>query len=234
MPLLMTVSKQVLIVSFVILIIFLAGACGIAAPIPTATPTIAPSRTPITPSVTPTSIPSPTNVPTATPELGIPPGCVIHDEDGKLYVLSDDVFFALGPSGEELNQALANSYSEWANYRQNVSWYPEPVTVGKIVREASFQERFALNSAITLVTLGESLNWQIPSNSDLFSESLTVGERLHHLWFEWTNPENKQIRAQFSEVANAATYALYVYFGYDRAKLQTWCMTYQRLFGTSP
>jgi hypothetical protein len=235
---LMKIRKRVLTVSSVILTMFLSGACGAATPVPTLTATNAPSLTPITPTITPSPIPTITSLPTgtytATPEPDTPPGCKILNEDGKLNVLSDDVFFALGPSGEELDQALADNYPEWANYKQNVSWYPEPVTVGKIVREASFQERFALNSAITLVTLGESLNWQLPSNSDLFSESLTAGERLHHLWFEWTNPENKQIRAQFSEVANAATYALYVYFGYDGAKLQAWCMTYQRLFGTSP
>jgi hypothetical protein len=231
MPLSMTVSKQVLIVSFVILIIFLAGACGVVAPLPTATPTIAPSRTPITPSVTPTSIPSPTNVPTATPELGIPLGCVIHDEDGKLYVLSDDVFFAFGPSGEELNQALANSYSEWANYRQDVSWYSEPVTIGKIVREASFQEKFSLNAEVTLVTLGESLAWKLPANQDLFSQSLTISERLVRLWDEYSHPDNEAIRARYPEVKNSATYALYVFFNYETQRLRAWCMTHQKLFG---
>jgi hypothetical protein len=232
MSVLMTIRKWVLIVSSVILIASLTGACGIATTVPTATATIAPSLTPIIPSITPTTIPSPTNIPTITAEPDTPLGCTIRNEDGKLYVLSDDVFFALGPSGEELDQALADNYPEWANYRQDVSWYSEPVTVGKIVREASFQEKFALNSAVTLVTLGESLNWQLPSNSDLFSESLTIGENLQHLWFEWTNPTNEQIRAQFPGVASAGTYALYVFFGYDTAKLEAWCNTYKRLFGT--
>jgi len=146
-------------------------------------------------------------------------------------VLSDDVFFAFGPSEEELDQVLAVNYPEWADYEQNVSWYSEPVTVGKIVREASFQEKFALNSAVTLVTLGESRGWQLPSDGDVFLESLTISERLHHLWFEWTNPENEEIRAQFPEITNAATYALYVYFDYDINRLQAWQDAYQGLFG---
>jgi len=142
------------------------------------------------------------------------------------------MFFSFGPSGEELDQTLMDNYPDWANYEQNVSWYSEPVKMSKIVREASFQEKFSLNSAVTLVTLGESRNWQLPSGSDLFSETLAIGEKLHHLWFEWTNPENEQIRVQFPKVTNAATYALYVFFDHDVARLQTWCNTYEQLFGS--
>jgi hypothetical protein len=152
----------------------------------------------------------------------------------SINVLDDQVFVALGPSGEELDQALADNYPEWANYKQNVSWYPEPVTVGKIVREASFQEKFALNPEVTLVTLGESLSWQLPSDGDLFLQSLAIGERLNYLWYEWINPENEQIRAQFPEVTNGANYALYAFFNYDEEKLQTWHVTYQNLFGKDP
>jgi hypothetical protein len=152
----------------------------------------------------------------------------------SIHVLDDQVFFALGPSGEELNQTLADNYPEWANYRQDVSWYSEPVTVGKIVREASFQEKFALNSEVALVTLGESLNWQSPSDSDLFLQSFAIGERPNYLWYEWTNPENEEIRAQFPEVTNGASYALYVFFNYDGEKLQIWYDAYQRLFGRDP
>ena len=150
----------------------------------------------------------------------------------SINALDDQVFFALGPSGEELDQALANNYPEWANYQQNVSWYSEPVKVGKVVREASFQEEFALNSGVTLVTLGESLDWQLPSTTDVFSESLVVGETLTNLWSEWINPENEQIRAQYPEVSNGATYALYAFFDFDTVRLQAWQDSYQRLFGS--
>ena len=134
---------------------------------------------------------------------------------------------------DELNQALANNFPEWANYEQNVRWSSEPAKLGEIVLNASFQEQFALNPAVTLITLGESMNWQLPSNSDLFFQSLDISERLNKLVFEWTNPENEAIRAHYPEVSNGATYALYVFFNYDIERLQTWCNTYQQLFGTS-
>ena len=74
----------------------------------------------------------------------------------SINMLDDQEFYTFGPSEEELDQVLVDNYPEWANYEQNVSWYSEPVKVGKIVREASFQEKFALNSAVTLVTLGKA------------------------------------------------------------------------------
>jgi len=231
---LMNSPRRILLVVAVFFVAILFAGCGQVTPVPTATATTAPSFAPVISSITPTTIPSPTNTFTVTPEPGAPPGCKIINEDGKLYVLSDDVFFAFGPSVEELDQALVGNYPEWANYEQNVSWSSELVTVGKIVREASFQEKFALNSAVTLVTLGESLNWQLPTDSDLFLQSLTISERLVRLWDEYSHPDNEVIRSRNSKVTNGATYALYILFDYDTNRLQAWCGTYQRLFGTSP
>jgi hypothetical protein len=225
-----TMLKRIVASLFVVSLM----ACGRVTPAPTLTATTAPSLTPIIPSLTSTTIPLPATTITATLEPIISPGCAIVNEVGQIFVLSDQVFFALGPSAEELDQALADNYPEWASYKQKVSWSPEFVTVGKIVREASFQEKFALNSAVTLVTLGDSRNWQLPLDGDLFSESLTVGERLHHLWFEWTSPENEYIRTRYPQVVNAATYALYVFFDHDTYRLQTWCNAYEQLFGISP
>lgn len=235
----MTIRKRIWIAFSVILIVFLVGACGNIAPIPTvaATATTMPSLTPSTPSVTPpipTTTSLLTNTLTATSEPRTPPSCMIVSKDGKLFVLSDQVFFAIGPSEEEIDKALADNFPEWANYKQNVSWHSEPVKLSKIIREASFQEKFALNSEVTLVTLGENLDWQLPSNSDLFSQSLTIGERLVRLWDEYSHPDNESIRSSYPQVTNGATYALYIFFGHDREKLRAWCMNYQRLFGSSP
>jgi hypothetical protein len=160
--------------------------------------------------------------------------CQITDKNGKLNVLSDEVFFAWRASEDEINQALANNYPQWSTYQQNVSWHNDPVSLAKIVREASYQEKFALNSEVTLVTLGESFNWQLPLDSDLFEHSLLIAERLVHLWHEFTNPDHEAIRSQYSEVSNAATYALYVFFDFDKEKLENWCHAYQNLFSTSP
>ena len=154
----MNATKRVLIVTSAMLILFVLGACGIATPVPTFTATTTPSLTPlvfsITPSPVPTTTPLPTNTSTATLEPGIPPGCMIHDEDGKLYVLSEKEFFAFGPSETKLDEVLVGNYPEWASFEQNVSWYSEPVRVGKIIEAASFREEYSLNPAVTLVTLG--------------------------------------------------------------------------------
>ena len=229
----MTISKRILILSTLILTAIQLAACGIATPAPTVTVTTAPSLTSSSPSPISATTPSPTNTLTATAEPNISPNCTIVNKAGKLYILSEKEFFAFGPSEKELDQALANNYPEWANFEQSVSWYSEPVKLGKIVEAASFQEQYYFNPAATLVTLGESLNWQLPSDGDLYLQSLAISERLVHSAFEWIKPENEYIRTQYPEVSNGATYALYVFFNYDKEKLQVWCYTYQRLFGTS-
>ncbi|PWH12052.1 MAG: hypothetical protein DDG60_15140, partial [Anaerolineae bacterium] len=123
----------------------------------------------------------------------------------------------------------------WAIFEQPVSWKPEPAKVGEIIREASlFEETFALNPAVTLVTLGVSLDWQLPPDSDLYSRAIATGDRLHSLWFEWTDSENETLRANHSNIANAATYALYAFLGYDEEKLTLWRNAYSSLFGEDP
>jgi hypothetical protein len=192
----------------------LLAACGIATPV--------------------SAIPLPTNTSTVTLEPGIPPECMIHDEDGKHYVLSDQEFFGFGPSETKLDEVLVGNHPEWANFEQTVSWYAEPVKVGKLIEAASFREQYSFNPAITLVTLGESLDWQIRADGDLYSRALQTSEALIRPALDWINPENEQLRAQHPQIANAATYALYIFFGQDETQLQAWCNTYQQLFGTSP
>ncbi len=210
---------------------------SIATLLPTALPTATPlpTETPIlTPTVLFIEAPTTTNTPASIAEHNSLPACVIIDDAGKLYVLSDDVIFAWGSSKEDLNQALASIFPKWADFRQEVSWTPKRVTAGKVMVEASFQEQFALNPAVTLVTVGVSLNWKLPSDGNLYWPARNTGKRLVRLWYEYNHPENDAIRAYYPEVANAATYALYVFFGYDEEKLQTWCDTYQTLFRASP
>ncbi|MEJ5240328.1 MAG: hypothetical protein WHS87_03950 [Anaerolineales bacterium] len=153
-----------------------------------------------------------------------------------MYILSTDVFFSWGPTEEEINQALTDVFPAWAIFEQPVSWKPEPAKVGEIIREASlFEETFALNPAVTLVTLGVSLDWQLPPDSDLYSRAIATGRRLEHLWHEWAHPDNEYIRVRHPNLANdGATYALYIFFNQDLEKLQLWCDTYQKLFGASP
>ena len=209
-------------------------ACGIAAPVPTVTSTVVPSFTQFTPSVAPspisTTTPRPADTLTATAEPNVSTGCKIINEDGKLYVLSEKEFFAFGPSEAKLDEVLVGNYPDWSSFEQNVSWYSEPVNLGKIIEAASFREQYRFNPAVTLVTLAESLGWQIPADGDLYTRALETSEALIRPALEWIKPDNEQLRAQYPQIANGATYALHIFFEGDEGRLQAWCNTYQRLF----
>ena len=229
MHLSITTLRKIVVSLFVVSLM----ACRQVTPVPTLTATISQSLTPITPLITPTSVPSPTYTLTVTPKFGTPTSCIIVNDDGKLYVLNEKEFFAFGPSETKLDEVLIGNHPEWASFKQAVSWYAEPVKVGKIIEAASFREQYSFNPAVTLVTLGESLDWQIPADGDLYSRALEISEALIRPALEWIKPENEQLRAQYPQIANSATYALYIFFGQDENQLQTWCNTYQQLFGIS-
>jgi len=150
--------------------------------------------------------------------------------------LSDQEFHDLGILESELDQALAAHYPEWASYTQTVSWSTQPEKLGAIIVAASLDEYSSLqiNAAVTLVVLGESVHWQLPSNTDLYLKSQEISEELDRLAFDWENPQNESLRSQYPEVTNSATYAIYTYFNHNLDRLQSWCNIYQQLFGTPP
>lgn len=221
-----------------ILITFLVGACGTVTPVPIITETTVPSLLPATSSITPLPIPAttpvPTNTFTVTPEPDIAPNCKIANEEGRLYLLSDQEFRDLRTHQGILNQALAIHYPEWANYTQMVPSSTQPVNLGEIMVAVSLDEEanLQINAAVTLVTLGDSLDWQLPSNTDLYLKSQEISTELNRLSLDWDNPYNESLRSQYPEVANSGTYALYIFFDSRLDRLQRWCNTYQQLFGT--
>lgn len=236
----MTVLQRILVLTIALLVAFQLAACGIATPAPTATATTVPGLTPSTPSITPSPIPTvtplPTNTLTASPETDIAPNCRIANERGQLYLLSEQEFHDIGTLEGELDQALTTYYPEWASYTQTVSWSTQPEKLGAIIVAASLDEYSSLqiNAAVTLVVLGESVHWQLPSNTDLYLKSQEISEELDRLAFDWENPQNESLRSQYPEVTNSATYAIYTYFNSRLDRLQRWCSTYQQLFGTPP
>ena len=234
----MTIQKRVLMVFSVILIAISLGACGVATPAPnvTATATIVPSITPSTPSITPSPIPLPTTTYTASPELDIAPNCKIANEEGQLYLLNDHEFRDLSTTDGKLDRALAAHYPEWANYTQMVPWSTQPVKLGEIIVSASLDEEanLQINAAVTLVTLGDRLDWQLPSNTDLYLKTQEISTELNRLSFDWDSPQNESLRSQYPEVSNSGTYALYIFYNSKLDRLQRWCNTYQKLFGTPP
>lgn len=190
----------------------------------------------IIPTLTQTKNATPTSILTETLNLTALPPCDIVNAEGKLYVLGTGVFFSLGPSDNEIDRALKNTFPAWAAFQQRILGYSELASVGEIIEAASLgQEKFSLNPAVTLITLGLKLDWQLPPDGDLYSQSLIVGEQLHHNWFQWNNPDNEQLRLRYPNLADdGATYALYEFFDHDIEKLQNWCNTYQALFAGSP
>lgn len=223
--------KETLKVLNIIFIVFLLTACGVATPTPVTPATIQPTFTPLP---IPTNTPSPTSISTATSEPAISPGCTIVNEKGQFFVLSDKEFFNLWSHNKEIDLALANNYPEWASYTQNVSWDTEPVKISEIVNSASIDEErnVQVNSKVALVVLGMSLEWNIPKNIDLYLRSEEISQNLSDLTLEWDKPGNEAVQARFPEISNSATYALYVFFNYDKEKLKQFCETYQKLFKT--
>lgn len=202
----------------------------------TTTPSPRPISSLITPSQTPSAIPIPTNAYTVSPEPDIAPNCNIVNEAGQLYLLSDKKYRNLlaFTSTRALDQALAIHYPEWSNYRQTVSWSTQPITMGEIINEASFDNELNLqiNPSVTLITLGESLDWQLPSNTDMYSKAREVSLAINRLSLDWDTPQNETLRSQYPQIANTGTYALYIFFNSEPAKLERWCKRYQMLFGT--
>jgi hypothetical protein len=231
------------------LVSFLLAACTTAVPSsdsnellspPTVIATTTSSPSPIRPATashTPTAIPLPTNTYTVAPEPDIAPNCKIANEKGQFYLLSDKEFSDLGTTESELDRALVTHYQEWANYRQMVPWSTQPVKLGEVIVSGSLDEYLRqINPAVTLVVVGESVDWQLPSNMDFFVRAQEISQVLQQQFddFDGVNPQNESLRSQYPEVENSATYALYAYFDHNLDRLQSWCNTYQQLFGTSP
>ena len=162
------------------------------------------------------------------------PVCRIPDQEGSLFVLHDRIFFHPGPTSEDLDEAIAQTYPGLSAFRQELDWYDEPASAGQLIQDASFEETFQLNSAVTLVTVGVDINWQLPAYGDLYYRSRKSGEQLVTNWYEYTYPGNEDIQAQYPQIANGATYALYKYYGFNVASLIEWCEAYRALFNTSP
>ena len=114
-----------------------------------------------------------------------------------------------------------------------VSWSTQPETLGEIINSASLDTylNLQINSGVILVTLGETLGWQLPTNTDLYLKATEISTVLNRPDLDWDNPYNESLRSQFPQVANGGTYALYIYFNYDHDQLQSWCNTYQQMFG---
>ena len=213
-----------------ILINALIASCG---SIETETPNFTLPMSSITPSPIPSVTSLPTNTYTSTPQPDITPNCKIANDTGQLYLVSDQEFRDLRTAPGELDQVLTVQYPEWANYAQIVRQDLQPLSLGKIIMSASHDEMLGIqiNPAVTLVTLGVTLGWQLPSNTDLYLKAQEISTELNRLSLDWENPFDDSLRNQYPEIANSGTYAFYRYFKGDLSKLEKWCHTYVQFFG---
>ena len=183
------------------------------------------------------STPFPTSLPTSTSTTTPTQSCMTNEHDSQLFILHDDVFSYGRVDEEILDNALSTNYPEWSSFRQQLDWRDDPVSAGIIFDDASFAESFQLNPAVTLVTVGLHLDWKLPTDSDLFSIARSAGEKLDGLYWDYAFDDvddQTQIKTEYPEVANAATYSIYAFFEYDQAILEDWCETYVKLFDESP
>lgn len=214
------------------------AACGVATPTPiitTITLTTIPSPTPrIIPSSTPSYVPSMTPTIAFTPT----PADICNSAlwQDKIQVISQDRFTALEPGGPtEYDRILVEQNPAWADFRQIDSG--EIRSAGVIFHEIAFgppspELGEGVSPAVLLVTYGVDKNWELPPNGDLAAEVDYIRAVLHQRENYWILGTVAQ--SQYPMVANAATYALYHYFGGDLSKLESWCRAYVRVFNESP
>jgi hypothetical protein len=196
------------------------------------------STTPLIP--TPSRLPSstPSIIPSVTPTIAFTPtpdvcnSALWHD---KIQVISQDRFTAIGPGATVYDRILVEQNPAWADFRQYN--HGEIRSAGIIFHEIAFgppspELGEGVNPAVLLVTYGVEKNWQLPTNSDLASEVDYIRAVLRQRENYWILGTIDQ--SQYPMVPNAATYALYHYFGGDLSKLEDWCHTFVRVFNESP
>jgi len=153
----------------------------------------------------------------------------IHVIDGRVYWDVDagielGVWEAIGV----LQEALERRAPAWAQYRWQDSRGREH-SLAEYIWDVADTQMIGVNPRVLLVTAGMALDWQVPKGKDLPRAISEVGVTLtqHERAFSF----DEALRARYPQVANAGSYALYAFFGYDREKLHAWRQTYEELFG---
>jgi murein DD-endopeptidase MepM/ murein hydrolase activator NlpD len=148
-----------------------------------------------------------------------------------IIVLDDDVYFSFGPIPKEMEERLFHLYPHWEDFQQTVntdSW-----SAGIIIDQASFGgPEYGVNPAVLLVTVGMELNWQVPSDGDLYSLAVQTAKELGRFAVEYDTQE--EVQSSYPQIGNQSTYALYRFFGEDPERLVEWKETYQTLFSEDP
>lgn len=105
-----------------------------------------------------------------------------------------------------------------------------PVPLSVIIIDASIQKEYQISPIVTLVTLGESLDWELPDDGDIETRAKNISKQLHDSFADWYLSESGEYQKEYPQIENAATYALYQFFQGDTKRLKSWCVSIQNLF----
>ena len=177
------------------------------------------------PHATPSMSPSPSNTLTQTLTITSLSICTplsteyVFVIDETVYLSDAGIELGVREAVDVLQQALDEHHPEWAR-EDGLAPY---------VWNHSGAQMIGVNPRVLLVTVGMSLDWQIPEDHDLREDVLQVGVALTQHYRDFRFDEDLQ--ANYPQIANAGSYALYAFFGYDLEKLETWQQEYDRMFG---
>lgn len=210
--------KQKLAITLLFFVTALFAGCGQVVPMPTATVEIKPTITSTFPIATK---PLPTLTPPSLPLPACTPSPITY-----VFVIDESVYnnvdagIELGAKGamEILQQAMEDYHPEWG--QEDLAGY---------IWDHSAAQMIGVNPRVLLVTAGVALDWQISNDHDVHDDIVQVGVTMtqHYREFRF----NEELRSDYPQVANAASYALYAFFDFDLEKLNAWQQEYDRMFG---
>ncbi|GEM_PF-1906744 len=198
------------------------------------TPSPMPSSTSTSALLTATAVTKPSTTPIRVNlfvEQNTPLGCEITNAEGRFFVSGDELFYSyLVVNSTNLDEILKNNFPDWKNFSQSIISSNTPVPLSVIIVDASIQKKYQINPAVTLVTLGESLDWELPFDGDIETRAKNISIQLHDSFADWYLSESGEYQEKYPQIENAATYALYQFFQGDEEKLESWCLSIQNLF----
>jgi hypothetical protein len=164
-------------------------------------------------------------------EQNTPFECEITNTEGSIFMLSDELFYSyLIVNSTNLDEILEKNFPDWKNFSQSVMSSNVPVPLSVIIVDASIQKEYQISPIVTLVTLGESLDWELPYDGDIETRAKNISKQLHNSFADWYLSESGEYQKKYPQIENAATYAIYQFFQGDGERLESWCVSVQKLF----
>ncbi len=224
-----------------ILVLLISSCSGMTKPAPTSSPKATQTSTIlikntqsiiVSPAFTPITLHTLTVTGTPAPDFCNPTQWQMNG----INVLSNDLFDALRPGGPNtFDHILISQNPSWEGFQQEIEEMDgELWTAGQIFDSFAwgYELGTGVNPAVILVTYGVKYDWELPNDGDLVSRVDQIRGQLHSYWGEIAR--NEIDLSQYPQVANAATYTLYLYFNGESKILEDWCRTYVDVFGEAP